>query len=82
MDRIGVRMSQRRIVTADGSLGGRIVWVELSRDRLVGGWRHRTYIVKPVYKIELFEMNSKNEPLLMFLKKAYFNHKRMYRVYL
>jgi hypothetical protein len=36
-DRIGVRMSQGRIVTADGSLGGRIVWVELSRGRFVGG---------------------------------------------
>ncbi len=37
MDRIGVRMSQGRIVTADGSLGGQIVWVELSRSRFVGG---------------------------------------------
>jgi hypothetical protein len=44
-----------------------------------GSSRHRTYIVKPVYKIELFEMNS---PLLMFLKKAYFIHKKMRRVYL
>jgi hypothetical protein len=35
--RIGVRMSQGRIVTADGMLGGRIVWVELSRGRFVGG---------------------------------------------
>jgi hypothetical protein len=34
-------MSQRRIATADGSLGGRIVWVELTRDRLVGGWMDR-----------------------------------------
>ncbi len=37
MDRIGVRMSQGPIVTADGSLGGWIVWVELSRGRFVGG---------------------------------------------
>ncbi len=36
-DRIGVRMSQGHIVTADGSLGGRIVWVELSRGRFVSG---------------------------------------------
>jgi hypothetical protein len=36
-DRIGVRMSLGRIVTADGSLGGRIVWVKLSRGRFVGG---------------------------------------------
>jgi hypothetical protein len=34
---MGVRMSQGRIVTADGSLGGRIVWVELSRGWFVGG---------------------------------------------
>jgi hypothetical protein len=37
MDRIGVRMSQGHIVTTDGSLGGWIVWVELSRGRFVGG---------------------------------------------
>jgi hypothetical protein len=36
-DRIGVRMSQRRIVIADSSLSGRIVWVELSRGRFVVG---------------------------------------------
>jgi hypothetical protein len=36
-DHLGVRMSQRRIVTAQGSLGGQIVWVELSRGRFVGG---------------------------------------------
>jgi hypothetical protein len=30
-------MSQGRIVTVDGSLGGRIVWVEMSRGRFVGG---------------------------------------------
>jgi hypothetical protein len=36
-DRIGVKMSLGRIVTADGSLGGRIVWVELSHGRFVGG---------------------------------------------
>ncbi len=37
MDRMGVKMSQGRIVTADSSLGGRIVWVELLRGRFVGG---------------------------------------------
>jgi hypothetical protein len=37
MDRTGLRMSQGRIVTAGGSLGGRIVWVEMSRGRFVGG---------------------------------------------
>ncbi len=36
-DRIGVRLSQGQIVTADGSLGGRIVWVKLSCGRFVGG---------------------------------------------
>ncbi len=36
-DRLGVRMSQGCIVTADGSLGGQIVWVELSRGRFVSG---------------------------------------------
>ncbi len=36
-DRTGVRMSQERIVTAGGLLGGRIVWVEMSRGRFVGG---------------------------------------------
>jgi hypothetical protein len=36
MDHSGVRMSQGRIVTADGSLGGWIVWVELSLGRFVG----------------------------------------------
>jgi hypothetical protein len=36
-DRIGVKMSLGRIVTADGSLGGWIVWVELSHGRFVGG---------------------------------------------
>ncbi len=33
----GVRMSRGQIVSADGSLDGRIVWVELSRGRFVGG---------------------------------------------
>jgi hypothetical protein len=37
MDCKGVRMSQRRILTIDGSLGGQIVWVEMSHGRLVGG---------------------------------------------
>ncbi len=33
----GVRMSQGQLVTADGSLGGRIVWVKLSRGQFIGG---------------------------------------------
>jgi hypothetical protein len=37
-DRIGGQMSQGRIVTADGLLGGRLVWVEMLRGRFVGGW--------------------------------------------
>jgi hypothetical protein len=37
-DRAGVRMSQGQIVTADGSLGGRIVWVEVWS---VCGWTDR-----------------------------------------
>ncbi len=36
-DRIGGQMSQGRIVTADGLLGGRLVWVEMSHGRFVGG---------------------------------------------
>jgi hypothetical protein len=36
-DCIGVRMSLGPIVTANSSLGGQIVWVELSRGRFVGG---------------------------------------------
>jgi hypothetical protein len=32
-DCVGVRMSQGRIVTADGSMGGQIVWIDMSR-----GW--------------------------------------------
>ncbi len=36
-DRTGIRMSQGQIVTTDGSLGGQIVWVELSRGQFVGG---------------------------------------------
>jgi hypothetical protein len=37
MDHIGVRMSQGRIVTGDGTLGGWIVWIKLSRGRFVNG---------------------------------------------
>jgi hypothetical protein len=37
-DHTGVRMSQGQVVTADGLLGGRIVWFELSRGWFVGGW--------------------------------------------
>ncbi len=36
-DCIGVRMFQERIVTADGSLGRRILWVEMSGGQLVAG---------------------------------------------
>jgi hypothetical protein len=31
-------MSQGRLVTGDVSLGGRIMWVEMLRGRIVGGW--------------------------------------------
>jgi hypothetical protein len=37
MDHTGVRMSKGQIVTADGSLGGLIVWVESLRGWFVGG---------------------------------------------
>jgi hypothetical protein len=36
-DRIGVRISQGRIVTSYGSLSGRVAWVEMSRSQFVGG---------------------------------------------
>jgi hypothetical protein len=37
MDCTGERMSKGQIDTADGSLAGWIVWVELSRGQFVGG---------------------------------------------
>jgi hypothetical protein len=46
-DRTGVRMSQGQIATAGGSLGGKIVWVEMLRGRFVGG-----RIVKAPYRTQ------------------------------
>jgi hypothetical protein len=46
-DRTGVRMSQGQIATAGGSLGRRIVWVEMLRGRFVGG-----RIVKAPYRTQ------------------------------
>ncbi len=37
-DLVSVRMSQGRIVTADGLLGGQIMWVEMSCSRFIDGW--------------------------------------------
>ncbi len=67
-DRIGVKMSLGRLVTADGSFGGRIVWVELSRGRFVGG-----RIQAPQYQhllcrqnITLLQLDTKREFSVLF----------------
>jgi hypothetical protein len=53
----GVRVSQGRIVTADGTLGGRIVWPKY---QVVGSWldgssRHRIWLpaVAPAFYVNV-----------------------------
>jgi hypothetical protein len=47
-------MRQGRIVTADGLLGGQIVWMELSSGRFMGG----RIIKAPKYLLHLLTTNG------------------------